>query len=163
MPLIVAWPGIVKAGTIDATPVISTDWTPTLLAAVGERRPTASTASASSNCFTKGKAPPPRPLFWHQPHYTNQGGRPVGAIREGAWKLIEHYENGACELFHLAKDVGETIDLAAKEPGRVADLRGKLENWRRNVGAQEKSPNPKFNGASQDALPRRRCLDVPAD
>jgi len=35
-----------------------------------------------------------RVLYWHQPHYMNQGGRPAGAIRDGNLKLIEHYEDG---------------------------------------------------------------------
>jgi hypothetical protein len=94
----------------------------------------------------KGTAPPPRALYWHQPHYTNQGGRPAGAVRAGDWKLIEHYENGACELYNLATDLGEATDLAGKEPARVAELRGKLEKWRRDVGAQRNTANPKFNG-----------------
>ncbi len=76
----------------------------------------------------------------------NQGGRPAGAIREGAWKLIEQYEDGSCELYNLAADEGETTDLSGKEPARVADLRGKLEKWRRDVKAQENTGNPHFNG-----------------
>ena len=39
-------------------------------------------------------APAARPLFWHYPHYSNQGGKPGGAIREGDFKLIEFYETG---------------------------------------------------------------------
>jgi arylsulfatase A len=70
----------------------------------------------------------------------------MGAVRDGAWKLVEHYENGACELYNLMQDQSETTDLAAKEPARVAELRGKLEKWRRDVGAQENTANPKFNG-----------------
>lgn len=92
-------------------------------------------------------APPaaaPHALFWHQPHYMNQGGKPGGAVREGDWKLIEQYEDGSLELFNLAKDPGETTDLAAAEPKRVAELRGKLEAWRRGVGALSTAPNPNF-------------------
>ena len=36
-------------------------------------------------------AVPERPLFWHYPHWGNQGGSPGGAIRDGHWKLIEFY------------------------------------------------------------------------
>jgi hypothetical protein len=102
--------------------------------------------------LTQNKAPPPRALYWHQPHYTNQGGRPAGAIREGNWKLIEHYENGACELYDLTKDIGEANDLSETQPARVADLRGKLEKWRRDVGAQVNTANPKFNGKAWKQL-----------
>ena len=87
----------------------------------------------------------PRALTWHQPHYMNQGGRPAGVIREGDWKLIEQYEDGSLELYNLAKDPGEQTDLAAAEPARVAALRGKLEAWRRSVGAAPTKANPDFD------------------
>jgi arylsulfatase A len=146
IPLIVRWPGKTKPGDTVTTPVISTDWTPTLLEVAGLATKESFDGVSLVGLLKQGNAPPSRPLFWHQPHYTNQGSRPAGAIRDGSWKLIEHYEDGRCELFDLAKDEGESNDLAAKEPGRVADLRGKLEKWRREVGAQENTANPKFNG-----------------
>ena len=49
-----------------------------------------------------------RPLYWHIPHYTNQGSRPAGAMRDGRWKLVEHYDDGKVELFDLDADPGET-------------------------------------------------------
>jgi arylsulfatase A len=156
IPLIVRWTGHIKPDQTTDVPVISTDWTPTFLALAGVSSKDKYDGVSLAGLFTQGRAPPARPLYWHQPHYTNQGGRPAGAVREGSWKLIEHYENGACELYDLAKDLGEANDLAAKEPGRVADLRGKLEKWRRDVGAQSNSANPKFNAK----LWRRLYLDV---
>jgi hypothetical protein len=96
-----------------------------------------------------------RPLFWHQPHYMNQGGRPGGVVREGNWKLIEHFEDGSLELFDLSKDPSETKDLAAEEPARVAAMRGKLEAWRRSVGAEGMRANPDFNrGAWENCFVR---------
>jgi arylsulfatase A len=145
IPLIVRWTGRIKPNQETDVPVISTDWTPTFLALAGISSVEKYDGINLTDLLTQGRAPPPRSLYWHQPHYTNQGGRPAGAIHDGSWKLIEHYENGACELYDLAKDLGEANDLAAKEPGRVAELRGKLEKWRRDVGAQENTPNPKFN------------------
>src|SRR5207249_7742150 len=50
-------------------------------------------------------------LYWHYPHYSNQGGRPGGAVRKGGLKLIESYEDGRRELFDLEADIGETHDL----------------------------------------------------
>jgi arylsulfatase A-like enzyme len=144
-PLIVRWPGKVKAGSVTETPVIHTDWTPTLLAVTGIEPLGKFDGVSLSGLLTRGEAPAPRPLYWHQPHYMNQGSRPSGAIRQGDWKLIEHYENGRCELFNLSQDIGEATDLSAKEPGRVAELRGLLEKWRREVGAQTNKANPKFN------------------
>ena len=146
IPLIVRWTGRIKGDQVSEVPIISTDWTPTLLDIAGVHAKEKFDGRNLADLFRLSPLGPKlSTLYWHQPHYTNQGGRPAGAIRDGSWKLIEHYENGACELYDLAKDQGETNDLAAKEPGRVADLRGKLEKWRRDVGAQENTANPKFN------------------
>jgi arylsulfatase A-like enzyme len=147
IPLIVRWPGKVKAGSTTDVPVISTDWTPTLLAFAGFKTDDKFDGISMMDLFTKGETPASRPLFWHLPHYSNQGGMPAGAIRDGNWKLMEHYEDGRCELFDLSKDPGETKDLSATEPGRVAELRGKLEKWRRDMGAQSNTANPDFNPA----------------
>jgi hypothetical protein len=90
---------------------------------------------------------PARAFYWHSPHYTNQGSRPSGAVREGDWKLVEHYDDGRLELFDLARDIGEKDDLSAKEPQRAAALRDKLAAWRKAVGAQENKPNPDYDAA----------------
>ena len=99
---------------------------------------------------------PARSLFWHFPHYTNQGGRPGGVVRDGDWKLIEHYEDGRVELFDLAADPGETRDLAPVEPKRAAELNARLAAWRKEVGAQEMRPNPDFDAA----LHRKLYIDT---
>ena len=83
-------------------------------------------------------------LFWHYPHYANQGSRPGAAIRSGEWKLIEFYEEGRRELFHVAKDVGESRNLAEQEPVRVKELAEKLDAWRKSVGALMPTPNPDY-------------------
>jgi arylsulfatase A-like enzyme len=164
IPLIVRWTGKVKAGETVDIPVISTDWTPTLLALAGGSSKESFDGINLTDLLTQNKSPPPRTLFWHQPHYMNQGSRPMGAVRDGVWKLIEHYENGACELYNLAQDPSETTDLAAKEPARIAELRGKLEKWRREVGAQENTANPKFNGKlSQQLYQDVDVSNLPAD
>jgi arylsulfatase A-like enzyme len=161
IPLIVRWTGKIKADQTVEVPVISTDWTPTLLAIAGVPSKDAFDGVNLAELFTQNKAPPPRALHWHQPHYTNQGGRPAGAIRSGDWKLIEHYETGCCELFNLTTDRSESTDLGAKEPARVADLRGKLEKWRRAVGAQENVANPKFSGKLADQLRQTDVSSLP--
>jgi hypothetical protein len=92
-----------------------------------------------------GKSLPARPLYWHFPHYTNQGSRPAGAIRDGDWKLIEQFDDGSLELYNLANDVGETKNLAESESKRAADMHAKLQAWRTSVGAQMPAPNPEFD------------------
>jgi arylsulfatase A-like enzyme len=151
IPLIVRFPGVVPAGKVVDTPVINTDWLPTILDFCG-LKPTEPLDGISLASLLRGVEIPPRPLMWHFPHYTNQGGRPAGAIRDGDWKLVEHYEDGRVELFHLPTDISERTDLAAKESSRVSDLRAKLAAWRKSVGAQENTLNPGFDPALHQKL-----------
>jgi hypothetical protein len=95
---------------------------------------------------------PPRTFFWHFPHYTNQGGRPGGAVRDGDWKFIEHYEEDRFELFDLALDPGEATDLSRREPDRVGKLRAQLAAWRVSVAAQTNQINPNFDSAAHRPL-----------
>jgi arylsulfatase A-like enzyme len=88
--------------------------------------------------FTRG------PVFWHYPHYGNQGGQPAAAIRDGDWKLVEFFEKGAPELYNLANDPRERHDLAKAEPERVANMKDQLEQWQQSVGAQFPTKNPDF-------------------
>ena len=83
-------------------------------------------------------------LFWHYPHYGNQGGRPSGAVRSGNDKLIERIEDGRVELYDLAADPGEAVDLAKRYPKKAAALTRKLHAWRKEVGARMPSPNPSY-------------------
>jgi len=86
-----------------------------------------------------------RPLFWHFPHYNNQGGRPGGVIREGNWKLIEFYDTEKAELYDLRTDSGEEKDRAADQPDRVKAMRAKLADWRKSIKAQENTLNRDFD------------------
>ena len=147
VPLIIRWPGKVPAGKVEPTPVISTDLVPTLLAATG-------TASSSQPCdgmnllplLTSGKQPERASLFWHYPHYSNQRGFPGGAIRSGDWKLIESYDDGHLELYHLAEDPSEMQNLALSHPSRVADMLTALRTWRAEMNAQPmRGPNPDYD------------------
>jgi arylsulfatase A-like enzyme len=95
----------------------------------------------------EGKSFAERPLFWHYPHYSDQGGKPSGAIRLGRWKLIEFYEDGRLELFDLEADPGERRNLIRKSPATAAQLHRALGEWRRSVDAAMPKPNPNFDPA----------------
>ena len=73
-------------------------------------------------------------------------------MREGAWKLVEHYDSADVQLFNLEKDPVEAQDLSKSDPVRASTLRRKLAEWRRSVGAQENKPNPAVNMSLYDAL-----------
>ncbi|MEW6305491.1 MAG: sulfatase, partial [Verrucomicrobiota bacterium] len=146
-PLIVRWPGVVKAGSVIDAPVISPDFYPTILEATGAKARAKLDGVSLVSLLKGGAAPKERGLFWHYPHYGNQGGAPGAAIRRGDWKLIEWFEEGRVELFNVARDIGEKNDLAAAEPARVKQLRAELRAWQKEVGAKFSTPNTKYDPA----------------
>jgi arylsulfatase A-like enzyme len=144
-PLIVRAPGVTRAGTVCNLPVISTDFYPTLLELAGlPAKPKQHLDGVSMVPLLRGQAAKRGPIFWHYPHYGNQGGAPSGAVREGNWKLIEWYEDGRLELFDLAKDIGERYDLARLYPDKVSELHAKLKKWRSETNAIMPTPNPRY-------------------
>jgi uncharacterized sulfatase len=72
---------------------------------------------------------------------------PAGAVRLGGWKLIEFYEDGRLELFHLADDPGERRNLVRREAARAKKLHNLLADWRRSVDAAMPTPNPRYDPA----------------
>ena len=151
-PLLIRWPGHVPAGATIDTPVISTDLPLTLLDLAGQSVPSG-LDGVSFAALSRGQGElAERSLFWHLPHYTNQGSRPSGAVRQGAWKLIEHYEDGRVELCNLDNEPSERNDLAASQKERAAAMRKALEDWLNEVGAQRNTANPDFDRSSHDRL-----------
>jgi uncharacterized sulfatase len=153
IPAIARWPGHVPAGRECATPAITMDIYPTLLAL------TAAAAPPNQPLDGVSLAPVLRnpaaslardALYWHLPHYHHS--TPASAIRRGDWKLIEFFEDNALELYHLATDPGEQANLAAREPARARELRDALAAWRTRVGARLPQPNPKYDPARADEL-----------
>ncbi len=146
VPLIVVWPGVVKPGSTVDVPVCGIDLYPTILEIAGVdavRR--GGIDGVSLTPILKGKGTIARDaLYQHYPHYSNQGGKPGGSIREGYLKLIEFYEDNHIELYDLANDPGETRDLAASLPKDAERLRNKLKAWRESVDARMPRPNPAY-------------------
>jgi len=152
VPVIIKWPGRTRPGSVSREPVISTDFYPTILAATGQAaRPHQHLDGKSLvPILTGGKTLDRDALFWHYPHYNRHPQSfPSGVIREGDWKLIEAFETGEISLYNLARDIGETTDLSADEPDRVAALMRKLNAWRDEVGADPMKPNPAYQGAKR--------------
>ena len=148
-PLIVCAPGIAKAGSRCDVPVMSTDFYPTFLQLAGlELKPQQHLDGVSMLPLLQGEAKPRgKPLYWHYPHYGNQGGAPQGVIRDGDWKLIEWFEDGSLELYNIPQDIGEANNLVKQNPEKVKELHEKLIAWRKEVGALMPSPNPDYKPA----------------
>ncbi|SIO61282.1 Arylsulfatase A [Singulisphaera sp. GP187] len=157
VPLIMRWAGRVPKG-IEETPVWAADLPVTLKALCGVPGPIAGDGVSLASLLTGAKPIASRPLFWHYPHYSNQGGRPGGAVRDGNWKLVEDYQSGRRELFDLGRDIKESTNLAESEPGKVEELAAKLAAWRKDVDAQMPTPNPAYTPNAQLANGTIRLL-----
>jgi len=155
-PFFIYAPGVTRPGSLCDTPVTSTDFYPTLLELAGlPLNPQQHRDGMSLLPLLQGGKLQRGPLFWHYPHYGNQGGTPCGAVREGDWKLIEWYEDGSLELFNLRDDLGEKNNLASAKPDKAKELQARLAAWRKSVNALMPTPNPDFDG-KQTASPKAR-------
>jgi arylsulfatase A-like enzyme len=143
VPLVIAGPGVEKPGMTSDVPVSSIDFFPTVLELCGVTSD-ATPDGVSIGPVLKGGPVNRDALYWHYPHYANQGGRPGGVVRAGDMKLIEFYENDRRELFDIKRDPGESRNLAADKPDVVRQLATKLELWRVGVEAQMPRPNPDY-------------------
>jgi arylsulfatase A-like enzyme len=145
-PLVVRWPAKVKGGSVCATPVSSPDYFPTLLEASGAKTQTGQMVDGQSLLpVLTGGSLTERNLYWHYPHYGNQGGAPGAAIRRGKWKLIEWYEDRRVELFDLSQDIGEALDVSRQHPEQVERLLDELHRWQQEVGAQLPTINAAYD------------------
>jgi arylsulfatase A len=154
VPLVYRWTGHLVPGE-RAGPVFGTDLFPTLLEFCSVPVPEKLDGVSLKPVLAQADAAPADrgDLCWHFPHYHHLGLSPCGAIRSGRWKLIEWFERTvggasdgpAYELFDLEADVGESTNLADREPARRDELIRRLREWRGRVGAQEMAPNPHYN------------------
>ncbi len=138
VPFIARIPGATKAGTTSAVPVMTTDFFPTILELAGIARDPKATIDGKSlvPLIRRKAASHHDALYWHYPHYSNQGGFPGGAIRVGDWKLLERYEDGRVELYNLTADIGEQKNVAGEHADRVQSMRSKLHAWYKDVDAK---------------------------
>lgn len=145
-PLIVYWPGVTQAGAVCDVPVTGLDFAPTILnlAATSKRLPNQDGLDLTS-VFRGGSKLDRAALFWHYPHYSDQGGTPSGAVREGDWKLIEFFEDMHVELYNLRLDPGEQYDFSSSFADKAEELRRKLHAWRESVDALMPMKNPMYN------------------
>ncbi len=167
VPMVVRWPERVEPGSRSDVPVIGTDFLPTFLEAGGVDAPEDHPLDGISlvPLFKGAGGPPPeRALFWHFPVYLQpfrQGNaesrdplfrtRPGSAIRQGRWKLIEYFEDGALELYDLEHDPGERRNLARLMPGKAEELHATLAAWREETGAPvPEEANPLFDAEAEE-------------
>ena len=120
VPGIVSWKGVIPEGGVVTAPTMMFDVTTTALAAAGE--PLSGVLDGIDALpILKGTAAGDanRPLFWRS------GAQ--GAMRQGQWKLIKN--GNLWRLFDLSSDIGERLDLSAREPAQLASMQAKWLAW----------------------------------
>jgi arylsulfatase A-like enzyme len=155
-PFLVRWPGKIAAGSRCEVPIHQVDLFPTFAALAGARTPKLQDGVDLAPLFA-GKTLPARPLFWHFPAYLQGYGKdlgspfqhfrttPCGVIRQGDWKLIEYFEDGALELYNLGTDPNETSNVARDQAAKRDELHALLVAWRKSVKAPVPTEkNPEF-------------------
>lgn len=153
-PFYIFWPGVTRGAVCDV-PVIGTDFFPTILEMAGlPLMPNHHMDGLSLVPLLVGKTIPDRALFWHYPHYGNQGGEPTAMIRKGYWKLIHYFEDHRFELYHIHNDPSESQDLSQEYPQLVTSLSGDLLQWQKSTHATAPEPNPDW-----DPLAHTRFMD----
>jgi arylsulfatase A-like enzyme len=143
-PLFVKWPGVVEPGAVCHTPVTTPDFYPTMLEAAGaDGNPDHHVDGVSIMPLLKGAGALKREaIYWHYPHYGNQGGTPGASVRKGDYKLINFFEGDRLELYNLREDPGETRNLTEARPDLVRELKESLSAWQKKVEAKIPQPNP---------------------
>ncbi|MCD6564850.1 MAG: sulfatase [Bacteroidales bacterium] len=150
VPLIIKWHGVTKSASQCNTPVICTDFYPTMLemanlpAMPEQHMDGVSIVPLLNNNGALGRDA----IYWHFPNYIGAGhpnpARPCGVIRYNDWKLIESFEDGSLELYYLKNDMKEEKDLSNEMPEKAKELQGMLEKWRDRVHVQMPKNNPAF-------------------
>lgn len=143
VPLIIRGPGVVKPGRIAEQPAASMDYFTTMLSLAGIPHKN-NDGENLMPVLVDNKTLNRDQLFWHFPHYHGSGWKPGSAIRKGDWKLVIHYEDERAELFNLAEDPGETVDISENFPEKLIELKLLLEENLADTNGRYPVPNPGY-------------------
>ena len=171
VPTCMRWPAAIKPGSVCDTPITGVDYLPTFAALAGAQLPTGQPVDGQSFVPLLHAEPAltDRAIFWHYPLYLAGGdynqvvpvhgtdrmywrATPCSVIRRGDWKLIQFFESGKTELYHLRNDLGETSDVSSANPDKTAALLAELKQWQRDTKAVIPTKlNPGFNPDAKPA------------
>lgn len=132
VPFLVRWPGVVAPGSVCDQLVHQADLLRTFAEVLGTTLPeNAGEDSVSLLPLLKGGSDPVRE------HAVSASISGVPALRSGSWKYIAAPGSGGwgkggdqsqpVQLYDLSKDLGETKNLAAAQPEKLAEMQALLE------------------------------------
>jgi arylsulfatase A-like enzyme len=142
VPFIARWPGKIKAGHIDDSSLLSAvDLLPTFCEIAGAKLPDTYKPDGMSQVQTlKGKPYPVRtkPLFWKMiANWPAPKERPDHwvsyAVVNQNWKLVASEDFRYFELYDIANDVYEKVDLKQTRPGIARKLIDKIRAWKKEL------------------------------
>ena len=159
-PWIARWPGTVAAGVTNGSILVGADLLPTLAALAGA--PGGGLAldgrDRSRALLESAELGRPEPLYWETKladgyfaPVPGSDGWNRWAVRHGPWKLVHENNPGVLMLFDVASDPDETVDLAAAEPDRVAELLRTYADLRRRTGRVAHRVRSLAPGITRDA------------
>ncbi len=168
VPGILRWPGKTKPGTVCGEPISGVDVLPTLCALAGVDAPKDRRIDGASFAaiFDGKKVQRATPLFWHYFKafdltkvamrdgdwkivglWDGPAGRPGSSLQPGDMETIKTAKLVAFELYDMRQDIGETTDLAKKEPERTRAMSRRLvevyTEVQRECPVWEVKPRPK--------------------
>lgn len=146
IPTMIYYPKNPGNGQKNDVPISTIDYLPTVMDIAGIPNDLENIEGKSFLPLLEGKEAKTlenRALFWHFPH-NYYDTKPVSAMRDGNWKLLEYLEDGRIELYNLADDIGEGNNLADTNPQKAEELLNKLRKWKTDVGAKELRLNPDY-------------------
>ena len=143
VPLLMQWPAVLPAGQTYEQPVMTCDITATVLAVAGGDASRGDGVDLIPFVTGAMQRPPHEALFWRCRMRSNNF-----AARVGNWKFVHSTEGDATPgpkqtpardmLFDLAADIGETNDLSADHPEKLAELKARYDAWSDEVDADRR-------------------------
>ena len=117
VPMIARWPVRIKAGQVSDHLWTQWDFLPTAAAIAGAKPPTGINGIAMLPGLMGGRVPVHKHLYFefHEPNFAQ-------AVRMDRWKAVRRGSDGPVELYDLHTDIGETRDLAGKNPKLVGQM-----------------------------------------
>lgn len=180
VPMFTRWPRQIPSSSIENTPISNLDFFPSCLALAGSKLDQWTYHGENMADFllqkpTSQHKAPDRHLLWHFPIYLEAyepsldqardplfRTRPGTTLRHGAWKLHHYMEDDSYELYNLEHDMGESSNLAQREPERCQQMIEEMDRLLKAFQLPRPSQkNPEYDESfMQNQL--EQCQQAPA-